>query len=247
MKKIFFCIVFLCSLTFSFAQTRNNNVATTLENKSKAISNAKYWYQENGKWKNRSCNKYTFESGVQSENFNTIFIGEMNSLKYLFIDYWKAKWEYPNLKLNWTYYRQLHSAIITENDYNALKNIQPNEIVNIISLFNFDMFKGNSSYSFPFFLDLMNTSYSSSQTLYNSYKKHEGEEYAKEKYKKENPPQYVFSAKRTFNNDKDVVRFSVFPVYLEFGKPALIDQFYFEVPYNEFMLLFEADKTTRYK
>jgi len=247
MKKKIFCILFLCSLTFSFAQTRSNNDATTLEYKSKAISNANYWYQENGKWKSRSCSKYKFESGVQSENFNTIFIGEINSLKYLFIDYCKAKWEYPNLKSNWTYYRQLHSALITENDYNALKNIQPNEAVNIISLFNFDMFKGNRSYSFSFFLDLMNTSYSSSQTLYDSYKKHEGEEYAKAKYKKENPPRYVFSAKRTFNDNKDVVRFTVFPVYLEFGKPALIDQFYFEVPYNNFMFLFEADKKTSYK
>lgn len=247
MKKVLFCTTFLLYLTCSFAQTRENENIITLEYKSKVISNAKYWHKDNGKWKSRSCHNFQFEEGVQSENFNTIFIGSINSLKFLFIDYYKAEWEYPNLKLDWRYYRKLHGALITDNDYTLLKDIQLNKVVNIISSFNFDMYKGNKHYSFPYFLDLMNTIYSSSQILYNSYKKHEGEEYANRKYKEENPPKYILWVKRTMNNNKDVIRFSVFPVSLDLGKPIFTDNFYFEISYEKYMNLFKEDKRKTYK
>lgn len=247
MKRALYLIIFLFSATFLSAQTRENKDATSLNYKSKNISNVKYWHQENGKWKSRLSNTSTFENGVQSDNFYNIFIGRIDSLNFLFIDYAKAEWKYPNIKEGWTYYRRLHSALITEKDYSSLKNIRPNEIVNIISLFNFSMRKNRSDYSFPLFLDLITTMYSSNQVLFNSYKQHEGEDYAKMKYKKENPPEYIFYAKRTYNNNEDVVRFSVFPAYLTFGEPAIIDNYYFEIPYTKYLVLFESDKKTIYK
>lgn len=93
----------------------------------------------------------------------------------------------------------------------------------------------------------MKTDFSASDALYRSYKKTNGEDYAKRKYRQDNPPVYIFAAKRTMSNGSDVVRFCLFPAYLDFGTPSLIDSFYFEIPYQKYMLLFESDDNLTYK
>lgn len=248
MRRIFLAfILFAGMISFVYSQDRVNEPPFSLSYKSKEIRSAKYWSKNNGTWKSRSAKKIKYRSGVQDDNFQAIFIGKIDTLSFLFIDYLKGEWKYPNLKIDWTYYRRLHSALISDKDYERLKNIQQGDTVNIISFFNFKMYKNHSEYSFPFFVDLMKTDFSASDALYRSYKKTNGEDYAKRKYRQDNPPVYIFAAKRTMSNGSDVVRFCLFPAYLDFGTPSLIDSFYFEIPYQKYMLLFESDDNLTYK
>lgn len=248
MKKILlFSLLLTIGTVGMYSQNRVNERATSLSYKSKEINVAKYWKQKDGKWESRSNKKFTYQSGVQDDNFSSIFIGKLDTLSILFIDYYKATWRYPHIKSDWAYHRDIHGALITDDDHNSLKNIKQGELVNIISYFNSHMYKRHPEYRFSHFLSCFSSFYSSSKTIYRINKRSYSEDFAERQYTKDNPPRYVFAAKRIVDHDEDVVRFCVFPTYLNFGEPAFIDSFYFEVPYQKYMLLFESDTKTKYK
>ena len=211
-----------------------------------------YWYKDskNGKWKSRFNADILVagRQGEQTDNFRSLFIGQLDTLKFLFIDYNKGEYKYPNLEQDWTYYRTIFAALITDTAYDSLKNIGQNEIVNVISDYTYDAYKDNRDYSFSFFLKLGNTLYSAKTALYKLNKKDYGEEYAKSKFRENNPPKYVFAAKRTNSNGQDVVRFQIFPDYGILGEPLQsLDDDYFEVPYKEYLSLFTSDHNLKYK
>ena len=247
MKRLLFILIAVFYIANCFSQSRKNEKEISLDYKSKEITSAKYWQNSNGKWKSRSNKKLSYVSGIQDDNFNSIFIGELDTLKCFFIDYFKGEYRYPHIEKDWRFRRSLFCGIITDNDCNNLKNIQQNQEVNIITNFSNEMYKDHMEYRFSFFLSITKTLYSSSLVVYDSYIKTDGEDYAKRKYKEDYPPKYIFAVKRTMNEGEDVVRFCVFPAYLDLGKPILIDSFYFEIPYNKYLELFVSDKNTNYK
>lgn len=53
----------------------------------------------------------------------------------------------------------------------------------------------------------------------------------------------ILTIKRVKSEDKDVVRFRVYPD----ADYKLIDSCYFEIPYKEFQVLFKSDSRLRYK
>lgn len=253
MKKLLLLLVgIICGLTLCLSQDRVNEKPTTLSYKSKEIRTAMYWYKDpkNGKWKSR-FNAGILVSGRQGEqidNFRSLFIGQLDTLRFIFIDYDKGEYKYPNLEQDWTYYRTIFAALITDTVYDSLKNIEQDEIVNVVSAFTNDMYKDSYDYSFSFFLQLVNTNYSADMALYKYHKKEYGEEYAKSKFRENNPPKYVFAAKRTKSNGQDVVRFQVFPIETILGQTLSdLDDDYFEVPYKEYLSLFTSDSKLKYK
>lgn len=248
MKKVFFLLFMATIVTLiGNAQSRTNSNPAALSYKSKEINSALYWQQSSktGRWESRKNTKRVYlGEGVAVNNFNSIFIGEYNNKRYLFLDFYRYSWRYPALKTEWMYSRTIMAALLTDDDYNHLSSLATNQTLSIIPPFYHRMFKGHAEYSFPFFLSLGETLLSSTKTLYESNKKAYGEKYANKEWKKEYPPINFIVLKRITNsNDQDVVRFTLYPTAL----PELIDHTYFEVNYSVYKNLFTEDKKINYK
>lgn len=214
------------------AQDRVNNNPLSLSYKSKELKKATYWVQDEGKWIDRKNTKIEYQTGVHSDNFKSIFFGEIDTLSMIFIDYQQGKYKYPNLKEEWDYYPEIHSAIIDKNHYSKMKGIQPNQTVNITSRHRNKINKLHPEYSFSLFIDLSKTLYETAVLL-----------------DEKKVDLYILSAHRTTSDGADVVRFAIFPypfVVCEMGEPELTN-WYFEVPYKDFMILFEEDLKRVYK
>ena len=246
MKKIFL-LIFLVFPLVCIAQDRVNEEPASLSWKSKEINKAYFWIKESktGKWKSRKNNKlvYLWE-GVKVDNFNSIFIGEYNKNKYLFLDYRKYDWRYPNLKMEWRWWRYIFAALISENDYNMMESLEVGDTLVVRSIYHNYMYKGDVEYSFPLFLKMTNALYSSSLTLYNLDKKEHGDNYAKSKWREDNPLIQLIVLKRVVDSKgQDLVRFTIYPSALE----DLIDISYFEIEYKTYRNLFTLDKTNKYE
>lgn len=248
MKRIFTVLwaIFIISAN-SIAQDRINTAPAQLSEKSKEIKSALYWQQdgETGKWESRKNTTLVYlGEGVAVDNFNSLFIGEYAGRRYLFYDFKEYSWRYPVLQIEWIVSRTIMAALISENDYQHMKNIRAGEIVTITPRFYHKMFKGHAEYSFPFFLSLGETLYSSAQTMYQSYARTNGEDYAERYWKSEYPLLYFVVLKRVTNDDgHDVVRFVLYP----HAASELIDSCYFEVEFAVYKNLFTADKKKNYK
>ena len=93
MKKVFF-LLFIATIVslVGNAQSRTNSDPTALSYKSKEIKSALYWQQNSktGRWESRKNTKRIYlGEGVAIENFNSIFIGEYNNKRYLFLDFYR--------------------------------------------------------------------------------------------------------------------------------------------------------------
>lgn len=248
MRRIVLFLLCLCCFMGSFAQDRVNEAPKTLSYKSKEIRRIYYWEKQNGKWKSRFCYTFPHLSGVQSDNFSSIFIGNIDSLKFLFIDYNKAEYKYPNLEMDWTYYRKIRASLISDEDYANLKNIQQGEIVRVITRFSNEMYKNHQEYSFPLFLKLTETLYSAEKTLYKLNCKEFGQDYADNHWKSTYPEECTLLVKRTTSENKNVVRFNILiPVLALSTSHPFPENYYFELPYEKYMELFDADRNVRYK
>lgn len=248
MKKLLL-LVFIAIVTSlnCEAQDRIDSQPATLSYKSKEITAVPYW-QENsktGRWESRKNTKLIYlGEGVAIDNFNSLFIGEYGGKRYLFVDFCKYSWRYPELQLEWMYSRTIMAALLSDEDYNRLSSVAAGETITIMPRFYHDMFKGHAEYSFPFFLSLGETLRSSSETLYQSNKKTYGEDYAERQWKEVYSPIYFMVLKRVNGSDgRDVVRFSLYPKAL----PELIDYSYFEVENSAYRNLFTEDKKQCYK
>jgi hypothetical protein len=232
MKKIWFSLLVVLATTV-VAQDRIDEKPTSLTYKSKEIRYALFWERnpKKGKWESRiNTDRPYYGEGKFSSNFNSIFFGKIDSLTFLFIDYWDGRFKYPNLKLEWTYYKSLKSALITDSDYEAMKNIQYGETLKIFSKFTDYAFKGDVGYSFSVFLDDIKRSYSSFiKDIEQGYELY--------------LTSLIMTIKRVKSEGKDVVRFRVYPD----ANYKLIDSCYFEIPYNDFQVLFKSDSRLRYK
>lgn len=247
MKRIFiFCLLILFSLSSLSAQDRVDQPQTILSYKSKEINRALYWEQVDGKWKSRYNTEIRYQSGVQCDNFRSMFIGCIDTMRFLFIEYEKGEYLYPNLEMDWRYFKTICAGLIEEPDYDALKAIAPGEQVSVVSHYDNESHK-NTQYSFSRFLNLTRLLYSSARTLYNSYAKEYGTEAAAAYWEKEYPDKFMLAVLRTTSNGKDVVRFQVFPAYINMGKPVGMDNFYFEISYDEYGKLFQADRKLKHK
>lgn len=136
------------------------------------------------------------------------------------------------------------AALLSEADYSSMSNIEPGQVITITPRFYHKMFKGHAEYSFPFFLSLGETLCSSSETMYKSYARTNGEDYAERYWKSEYPLLYFIVLKRVVGSDgRDVVRFLLYPHAMS----ELIESCYFEVAFDVYKNLFTADKKTSYK
>lgn len=195
MKKfILLLLVSLCTLGIH-SQDRVDKKAAQLSSKSCEITNALYWKNNSktGKWESRKNTKFVYEGeGVRVPMFHDIFIGQYEGYRYLFIDYNHYRWKYPNLEEEWVFQRNLFSGLLTDEYYNKMDSIQPNELLIVKSRFTYEIYKGSYDYSFPLFLSVTETLRSSSITLYDSYKKSDGENIANAYLNKENPLKHIF-------------------------------------------------------
>ena len=125
---------------------------------------------------------------------------------------------------------RIEMILLTENDYNAMRNLRVGETLTIASRYYNGMNTSHSEYSFPFFLELTETLISSTQTVYKSYLEPNGDNRRAELYLKSKHPEKKFiTFKRVQTSDgKDVVRFCVYP----HGSELLINSHYFEVDYS---------------
>lgn len=213
------------------AQDRINSKPLSLSYKSKELRKATYWEQDQGKWVSRNNTKIEYQSGVHSKNFKSIFFGRIDSVSMIFIDYSQGRYKYPNLELEWGYYPEIHSAVIDKDKCSQMKNIQPNQIVSITSRYTNKINKLHPEYNFSLFLDLSRTLYETDILL-----------------KEKHVDLYILSAYRTRNKGVDVVRFDIFPYpwAVEMGNPEFTN-WYFEVTYKDFMVLFDEDSKKTYK
>ena len=231
------------------SQERINSEPASLSYKSKEIKAAQYWQKSSktGQWESRKNSTFVYlGEGVFVDNFNHLFIGEYKGIRYLFMDYYNYKWRYPALQTEWTIYRTMIAAQLSDNDYNSLLELAPGETLSLSPHFYHDMFKGHPEYSFPFFLSLGETVRSASETLYQSYKNDDnyGEDYAERKWKDDYPLIHFAVFKRVIGSDgTDAVRFVLYPHALG----ELIDNAYFEVNYDVFRNLFTEDRKRNYK
>lgn len=239
-------VAFVATLS-SKSQERIDSKPATLSYKSKEIKSAQYWNKSSktGQWESRKNSKLVYlGEGVAVDNFNTMFIGEYHARRYLFLDFFEYRWRYPNLKMEWTIYEAIMAALLSDEDYTRLSNLSAGESLMIAPRFYHKMLKGNREYSFPFFLSLGETELSSSETLYNSYKRTDGEDYAERQWKENYPLIHFAVFKRVVDADgTDVVRFVLYPHALS----ELIDDSYFEVDYEVFRNLFTEDRKQIYK
>ena len=96
-------------------------------------------------------------------------------------------------------------------------------------------------------MDITRLLYSSACTLYDSYEKESGTVAAMAYWQKEYPDRFMLAVLRTTSDGRDVVRFQVFPAYINMGKPVGMDKFYFEIPYDEYGKLFQTDRKLTHK
>lgn len=234
------------SLSIS-AQDRVNKEPEQLSYKSKEIKNAIFWQQnsETGQWESRKNTKLIYlGEGVSIENFNSLFIGDYQKKRYMFLDFKEYSWHYPALQTEWIYKRMMMAALISEKDYNQMDSLKVGQVLTITPRFYDKMFKGHAEYSFPFFISLCESMRSATETMYDSYKRTNGEGYAERYWEKEYPPLTFIVLKRVKTSDgKDVVRFRLYPHAMK----ELIDTHYFEVEYSIYRNLFKADKKLTYK
>lgn len=241
MKRMLFAV--FAALTFvCFAQNREDSPVPELSFKSQSIKKALYWEQKNGKWESRKHNKLVYSGeGVDVENFETLFLGVLSGHRYLFLDKYDFFWRYPVTQVEWSRVRTMHMVLLSDSDWDALKEIGIEKDVIVSPRFWHSMSKAHNEYSFPFFIELGNTKLSSQEVMYNSYLNHEGKDAAEDYWRKESPQTPFITAKRVISKVGDVVRF-------RFGAVTeLIDNCYFEVSYSEWQKLFVADKSNSYK
>lgn len=246
MKRLLLLVFIAISLNV-VGQERTNSTPTSLSYKSKEIKSALYWEKnpKSGQWESRK-NKtlVSLGEGVAVENFNSLFIGDYEGFRYLFLDFMQYRWRYPKLRIDWISSRAIVAAILSEEDYDNMRDISVGEMLIIKPRFYHKMFKGHPEYSFPFFLSLGETLRSSSEILYQSNKKAYGEEYAEQLHQEKYPPINFIVIKRTTGSDgRDVIRFTLYPHAFS----ELIDSFYFEVDYSTYQNLFTPDKKRSYK
>ena len=239
---IAFAVILTCE-----AQDRMNEKPASLSYKSKEIKSALYWQQSSktGQWESRKNTALVYlGEGVFVDNFYCLFIGEYKGVRYLFMDFRNYKWRYPTLQTEWTIYRTMIAAQLTEEDYSKLSSLSPGEELAISPRFYHDIFKGHREYSFPFYIKLGETLRSSSETLYQSNKKAYGEDFAERQWKEDYPPIIFIVLKRVVGSDgRDVVRFALYPHAMQ----ELIDKYYFEVDYLVYRNLLTEDKKQTYK
>lgn len=247
MKRILIvCLLVLFGSGSLSAQDRVDQPGTMLSYKSREIKKALYWEQIDGKWKSRYNTEIRFQSGVQCDNFRSLFIGCIDTMRFLFIEYDKGEYLYPNLEMDWRYFRTICAGLLEEANYEALKAIAPGQQVSVVSHYTNESHK-NAQYSFPGFMDMTRLLYSSARTLYNSYEKEYDTDAAAAYWQKEYPDKFMLAVLRTTSDGKDVIRFQVFPAYINMGEPVGMDKFYFEIPYDEYEKLFQADRKLTHK
>ncbi len=247
MKRILIiCLLMLFGSGSLSAQDRVDQPATTLSYKSQEVKRALYWKQIDGKWKSRYNTDIRFQSGVQCDNFRSLFIGSIDTMRFLFIEYDKGAYLYPNLEMDWRYFRMICAGLLEEADYEALKTIVPGQQVSVVSHYTSESHKG-LQYSFSRFLDLTRLLYSSTRTLCNSYEKEYGPDAAMSYWQKEYPDKFMLAVLRTTSEGRDVIRFQVFPAYINMGEPVSMDISYFEISYDEYGKLFRADRKLTHK
>ncbi|MDE6482494.1 MAG: hypothetical protein K2L01_01840 [Rikenellaceae bacterium] len=248
MKRIFMVsLAVIVTSVSGIAQDRINAAPAQLSTKSKEINWVLYWEQnpKTGKWKSRDNREFGYlGEGVAVENFNSLFIGEYAGRRYLFSDFMEYHWRYPALQIEWTISRTIMAALISENDYQHMRNIGAGEIITIMPRFYHKMAKGLLKYSFPFFLSLGETCYSADETMYKSYARTHGKDYAERYWESQYPPLYFMVIKRVIDSDgHDVIRFKLYP----HAAPEMIDHSYFEVKFAVYQNLFTDSKRKSYK
>ena len=248
MKQRFFILVAAIITAFNgFSQDRVDKTPEQLSYKSKEVSEALYWSQSSktGKWESRKNTKLIYlGEGVAIDNFNNLFIGEYKNKRYLFLEYRKYSWRYPNLKQEWIVSRTIMAGLLSDEQYNQMDSLAIGQTLTVIPQFYNSMFKGHAEYSFSMFLSLCETLRSSTETMANSYKSERGDEAAESYWRNEYPLiHYIILKRVSGSNGKDVVRFALYPKAAE----ELIDNFYFEVEYSVYRNLFTKDKNNKYK
>jgi hypothetical protein len=233
-------LIALCANNL-WAQDRVNTAPKSLSYKSQEIKTALFWNHNSstGEWSSQLA-KYDY----LGSNFRSIFIGEYEECRYLFLDHLKGTYRYPNIKVDYYYYREMVATLLSDEDYEKLKNIsQEGEVVIVTS--NYQNEASKNTVSFPTFLNLTETLRSTEEIL------KQGAELLGEKYEEEGPYTPMI-AKRVISNGIDVVRFQIPPLSTIVNSPLSsidksMEDSYYEIEYSEFQKLFLPDKKVTYK
>lgn len=136
------------------------------------------------------------------------------------------------------------SGLLSAMDCERLLALSVDDTLIINPRFYTGMLKGHAEYSFPFYLQGVETLRSTSELLYQTYKKELGEEFAEGKWKKDYPRiDFIILKRVKGTKGRDVVRFKVYPNAIK----KLIDHSCFEVDYSTYRNLFAPDKKKDYK
>ncbi len=228
MKKILALLVLLIFSFYSLAQDRVDSDGVKLFYKSQELKKAKFWQKNEaiGKWESSKSNALDY-GGLGDKNFLSIYFGMVEYMGeqkvILYRLFWKGRYKYPNLKMDWMSYKTIEASIVSEEQYNSLKNIQPSETIQLTSFCIEEKWIGSLAYNEDEFL----------YTLLSKLAKTSGKKQVIA----------ILLAKRTTSNGNDVVRFK-FGWGEILGYPTIsdIDNSYFEVPYKEFLKLFTKGK-----
>ncbi len=246
MKRIIILSLMALFPLLAVAQDRGNSIPEQLSYKSQEIRRALFWEKdsETGRWISRpSKNAPWLGDGIHADNFKSIFIGEYRGYRYLFLDFLEGRYQYPTLGVDWGYYGKIYQALITDDDYESLRNIAQGGGVTITSRFHYSIFKNRADYSFPTLLGLTEVLRSVVKMEFEELAEKYGESFAVRNQEKDYLPIEIITAQRTVSSNADVVRFRIYPKASQW----LMENSYFEVPYSEFQKLFAADKKTTYK
>lgn len=251
MKKI----LLLCAITLGCmfnlaAQDRVDVAPKTLTYKSKELNYATYWELVKGKWKSRYNRKLDYKINGPCENFRTVFIGDLDSLKFLFVRYHTRVYYRVGFHEESYSPTKLYAGLISPMDYKMLKDIAPGQLIPVMSSYYNDI-PSEEGFYFPDFLQQLEVEYKSHMGIYTCKLKTEGRDAADRYWNSQYLERLIFLVKRTTSSGKDVIRFRFFFNNSEaLGVSDLNDLLrdaYFEVPYEEYMELFKPDRKLTYK
>ncbi len=232
MKKILLFISLVVFLSnFAFAQDRADDKELVLSRKSKEIKSGIFWYfnDATGKWNSKKNTKRV--RGWNNGNYKAIFIGEIGEEKYIFINHSKGFYLFESIQKDWYRVNYMKTAIVSNDEYNSLENLQLNDTA-VVAL---------KTYVSSDFSDKDFNKHLRQVTKQCSYDELLDNMLVQQGVDIRNLITFI----RVMSEGKDVVRF-VFRAPDEKAWISNFNESYFEIPYSQYLLLFQQDKSTKF-
>ncbi len=233
MKKYILLLSILLSLpTLAISQDRVNDNELALSYKSKEIKRGIFWSfdDDTGKWESRKNTSLIWE--WNRGDFKSIFIGECKGNRYIFINHSKGFYEYKNIREGWYFINYMKTALVSNDEYKALENLQLRDTVAIA--FKTPASRGFGDRDFNEYLR-----YATKRCSFDELSEREISWLIRDE-----PNLVTFI--RVLSDGEDVVRF-IFRAPDEGSWLSNFDTSYFEIPYKSYLLLFQKDKSIKFR